>query len=70
VSGPVEDQTPTPDAFEPSPRPRWVKIAILIGLAIVVLAIVAALAGGHGPSRHTGGVDPTTPAQLGTHSAT
>ena len=61
--------TPVPHA-KPLPRPRWVKVAIIIGLAIVVLAVIAAIAGGHGPSRHTGGVDISTPAQLETRSDT
>jgi hypothetical protein len=33
--------------------PRWVRIAGIIALALVVLALIALLAGGnHGPGRH------------------
>jgi hypothetical protein len=36
--------------------PRWVKVSGIIALALVVLLVVMVIAGrgGHGPSRHTG----------------
>ncbi len=34
--------------------PRWVKIVGVVAVLLVVLLIVALL-GGHGPGRHTGG---------------
>jgi hypothetical protein len=37
----------------PLAPPRWVKVAGVIALALVVLALIVLLAGGnHGPSRH------------------
>lgn len=39
--------------------PRWVKISgIIAAAAIVVLVILLLVQGGHGPSRHTGGLAP------------
>ena len=43
----------------PPPRPRWVKVSLLIAGAIIVLFVVLQFVGGdHGPGRHTGGDDP------------
>lgn len=37
--------------------PRWLRLTlIIIGIVIVVVVIVLAIGGGHGPSRHMGGV--------------
>jgi hypothetical protein len=38
--------------------PRWVKVFIVVGLlaAAVVLVVLLAGPGGHGPSRHSAGV--------------
>ena len=38
--------------------PRWVKVSVIVGLALVLLFVVAKLAGvggEHGPGRHGGG---------------
>ena len=45
---------------EPPGRPRWVKVSLLVALAIIVLFVVLQFVGGvdHGPGRHTGGDDP------------
>ena len=34
--------------------PRWVKVFVVVGLVLVVVVIVALL-GGHGPDRHGAG---------------
>lgn len=40
----------------PPPRPRWVKIALFLVLALVVALVVSRLAGvEHGPGRHSAG---------------
>ena len=52
-----EDPTGTPPPMErPAGMPRWVKISLLVALALVVLFVVVNLAGGgeHGPGRHSG----------------
>ena len=38
---------------EPDPAPRWVKVALVIGIAVALLIIVM-LISGHGPGRHMG----------------
>ena len=38
---------------EPVPAPRWVKVAVVIGIAVALLIIVM-LISGHGPGRHMG----------------
>ena len=38
---------------EPVPAPRWVKVALVIGIAVALLIIVM-LISGHGPGRHMG----------------
>jgi hypothetical protein len=51
----LADQRPSPDTG----TPRWVKIAGLVALVLVVLFVVVALTGrdGHGPGRHMLGTD-------------
>ncbi len=46
--------------------PRWVKVAALIALVLVVLFVVVALTGrdGHGPGRHMLGSDTGGVARL------
>jgi len=43
------DRQPTPNT------PRWVKVFVIVALAVVLLFVIAALTGrgGHGPGRHT-----------------
>ena len=45
---------------ETAGRPRWVKVSLLVALAIIVLFVLLQLAGGgdHGRGRHTGGDGP------------
>ncbi|MFP5326561.1 MAG: hypothetical protein ACLGHT_03650 [Acidimicrobiia bacterium] len=54
---------------QPEGAPRWVKISLLIGAALVLLFLLAnftGLAGDHGPGRHGGGGEaPTTVAEDG-----
>ena len=46
----MADPLPDPDAG----TPRWVKVAGLVVLAVIVLAIIAVVTGRHdGPSRHS-----------------
>jgi hypothetical protein len=51
----------------PPGRPRWVKVSLLVALAIIVLFVVLQLVGGgdHGPGRHTGGDDPPSSVNEG-----
>jgi hypothetical protein len=47
------------DRGSPPPMPRWVKTSGIIGVAIVlviVLALVTGLGGPHSPSRHLAGL--------------
>ena len=47
------DTTATPD----SGTPRWVKVAGVIALVILLMLLVALLSGGkHGPGRHLGDI--------------
>ena len=56
-----------------SGTPRWVKVAGVIALVVLVMLIVALLSGGkHGPGRHPGesgtrSVQPVAPAALADH---
>ena len=36
--------------------PRWVKMFGIIAAIVILLFVVFMLTGGHGPSRHTGGL--------------
>lgn len=39
----------------PPPTPRWVKVSMILIVALIVLVVVLMLAGGsHGPGRHGG----------------
>lgn len=42
---------------QPPPRPRWVKISMIVALVVVAIVVVMAIAGGgeHGPGRHLPG---------------
>ena len=46
---------PYPSTGDGSGTPRWVKVSAIIALAVVLLFVVALLAGGHSPARHGGG---------------
>jgi hypothetical protein len=67
------DNPPREPIAKPHPRPRWVKVAMIIG-ALVVLFVILALTGilpggpgGHGPGRHLGGAG-DAPASTGPES--
>jgi hypothetical protein len=53
---------------EPVPAPRWVKVAVVIGIAVALLIIVM-LISGHGPGRHMGtqggGLPPSSSIRTG-----
>jgi hypothetical protein len=54
-SDPVDDHV-DPNArssSDPVAMPRWVKVAVVIGVAVAFLIIVM-LISGHGPGRHMG----------------
>jgi hypothetical protein len=40
--------------------PRWVKVAGAVVAVLVLLVVVKAVAGGHGPGRHLGGDNPSS----------
>jgi len=45
--------------------PRWVKVSLAVGAAVLVLVVLAMLfgiGGEHGPGRHQGLPSPSTPA--------
>jgi hypothetical protein len=55
----MADQPSSPERQDPANRgptagpPRWVKVSGIIALALVLLLLIALLAGGnHGPGRH------------------
>jgi hypothetical protein len=55
----MADQPSSPEREDPANRgrtagpPRWVKVSGIITLALIVLLLIALLAGGnHGPGRH------------------
>jgi hypothetical protein len=72
MDNPRPESRPGPDAqrtIAASGMPRWVKVFIAVGLALIVLMVVAMLltGGRHGPGRHLspppqGGTAATTPA--------
>ena len=40
----------------PPPRPRWVKVSVILAGVLILLVVVLLLVGGdHGPGRHLGG---------------
>lgn len=41
-------------AEEPPKAPRWVKVSIVVGAVVLLLAVLGMLLGGHGPGRHQG----------------
>lgn len=58
-------QAAGPSAARPPPtqRPHWVKVTLIVVVALVVLLVaakVAGLGGEHGPGRHGGGDVPTS----------
>lgn len=65
----------TPSGSKP-PRPRWVKVSIIVGvlvLLVVILALTGVLGAQHGPGRHLpgsgGGATPSpSAAEDGGHS--
>lgn len=53
-----EAQSPESDRDPRAGMPRWVKVSLIVGLALVLLFVIANLAGvggEHGPGRHVGG---------------
>jgi hypothetical protein len=46
------------DRATPPRMPRWVKLSLILAALLVLLVVVAMLiaGGGHGPSRHTPGI--------------
>lgn len=53
---------------QPLPRPRWLKVSLIVAAGVVLLLVVVALASGgqHGPGQHLPGGNPvghTPPAQ-------
>ena len=62
----------TEDAASPGGMPRWVKVFLIIGLALVLLLVigkVTGVGGNHGPGRHSGGNDtpPSVVDEDGSH---
>jgi hypothetical protein len=54
-----------PDRTSTTGTPRWVKVAGIIALAVVLLLVILLLSGGnHGPGRHTGLGDRTPSASV------
>jgi hypothetical protein len=46
------------DRASPPRMPRWVKLSLILGAALVLVIVIVMLivGGGHGPSRHASGV--------------
>ncbi|MFI7065157.1 hypothetical protein ACIBL3_29475 [Kribbella sp. NPDC050124] len=56
----MADREPAPDPHDSAAGvPRWVKVFGLLALAVLVLALILMLAGGHGPGRHLNNSQPT-----------
>lgn len=53
----MADPPPAPD-IQPHTRPRWVKVFGIIAAVVILLVVIVLVTrpGGHGPSRHTGGL--------------
>ena len=53
----MADPPRSPD-IEPHTTPRWVKVSAIIAAVVVLLVLIVLVTrpGGHGPSRHTGGL--------------
>lgn len=68
--GPGDDTGVSRSGVSPTGMPRWVKVFLVIGLALVLLFVVAKLAGmggEHGPGRHGGPDAPSVVDQDGGH---
>jgi hypothetical protein len=55
------------DRTSPPRMPRWVKLSLILVavLALLVVIVMLIAGGGHGPSRHTPGIQaPAIPADL------
>ena len=66
-SNAADDTEAALDRGSPPPTPRWVKVSGIIGLAVVLLIVIALATGlggpgAHGPGRHL--------ARLGDHAMT
>jgi hypothetical protein len=60
---PNPSQIPTPSEDAPPRMPRWVKVAaVVVGLLVLlfVIAQLAGLGGEHGPGRHMSGDGPAS----------
>jgi uncharacterized cupredoxin-like copper-binding protein len=63
----MDDEPPRYPVAKPHTRPRWVKVAMIIGALVLLLATLSLTGvlpggpGGHGPGRHLGGNE-TTPS--------
>jgi len=45
----------------PPPRPRWLKVSMIVALVIVVVGVILLVTvGGHGPGRHGSNTQPST----------
>lgn len=61
----ASDDTGAEASRGPAPgAPRWVKVSGVVALVVVVLIVVLLLVGGgdHGPGRHTGADERSSPA--------
>jgi len=52
-SNPDADDAVAVDREPTTSTPRWVKVFGVIALVLLLLFVIALLAGGHGPGRHT-----------------
>ena len=60
-----DDTEAWPERPSTAGMPRWVKVFLIVGLALVLLVLVGkvtGVGGGHGPGRHGGGDD--TPSSV------
>lgn len=65
MAEPIDDRTEARRAVSDDVgTPRWVRVSLVAGAAIVLLVIVLLLLGGHGPGRHSApqGSDHISPA--------
>lgn len=65
MAEPIDDGTEARRAVRDDlGTPRWVRVSLVIAVAVVLLVVVALLLGGHGPGRHSApqGSDHTSPA--------
>lgn len=47
------DRSEVPEGAGRSPRaPRWVKVFVIVSVALLVVLVILLLAGGHGPGQH------------------